>query len=87
MRRRLFTLTAAIALAAAGTTASAAPPASPRASCVALITGYEASQLPAGSVGQEVSGLARSPGLGSRLVSPLAHEHLGAIEACAQAEG
>ncbi|MCA1677672.1 MAG: hypothetical protein LC790_01560 [Actinobacteria bacterium] len=55
---------------------------------MAVITSYEASQLAAGSVGHEVSGLARtSPGLGSALVSPLAHNHLGSIESCRQAEG
>jgi nitrogen-specific signal transduction histidine kinase len=27
------------------------------------------------------------PGLGSALVSPLAHSHLGSIETCSQTEG
>jgi hypothetical protein len=59
-------------------TASAASPANAPASCVGIITSAEASQLPAGSVGQEVSGLAHSvPRLGQALVSPLAHEHGG----------
>jgi hypothetical protein len=54
----------------------ASPPATAPASCVGVITSYEASQLPPGSVGQEVSGLTRSvPRLGAALVSPLAHEH------------
>jgi hypothetical protein len=75
-------------LAGAAGAASAQQPASPRASCVALITTFETSQLPAGSVGREVSGLATSgPGLGSALVSSLAHSHLGSIETCSQTEG
>jgi hypothetical protein len=46
------------------------------ASCVGIITSYEASQLPAGSVGREVSELAGSTSrLGRALVSPLAREH------------
>jgi hypothetical protein len=66
--------------------AAAEQPASPRASCVALITSFEATQLPPGSVGAEVSGLAQSPGLGAALVSPLAGAHLGSTGACRQAE-
>ena len=75
-------------MAAAGAgAASAEQPASPRSSCVAVITSYEASQLTHGFVGQEVSGLATSgPGLGASLVSPLAHEHLGSFESCREAE-
>jgi hypothetical protein len=57
-------------------TASASPP--PPASCVGIITSAEASQLPPGSVGQEVSGLAQSvQPLAATLVSPLAREHGG----------
>jgi hypothetical protein len=57
-------------------TAAASPPAP--ASCVGIITSAEASQLPPGSVGVEVSGLARGvPRLGGALVSPLAHAHAG----------
>jgi hypothetical protein len=53
---------------------------------VGLITSYEASQLPAGSVGGEVRELAQSvPSLGSVQVSPLARERRGSIENCAQA--
>ena len=66
--------------------AMAEQPANPRSSCVALITSYEASQLAPGAVGEEVSGLASSPGLGSALVSPLARVHLGSIGSCQQAE-
>jgi hypothetical protein len=40
------------------------PPPPSCASCVAVITSYEASRLAPGSVGKEVSGLAQSPGLG-----------------------
>jgi hypothetical protein len=88
MRRTLITVATVIsALAASSATAVAQQPADPRASCVAVITSYEASQLAPGSVGEEVSRLASSPGLGSTLVSPLAHKHLGSIETCRQAEG
>jgi hypothetical protein len=89
MPRAVITAATTIAmLAATSGAATAGQPASPRASCVAVITSYEASHLAPGSVGQEVSGLATSsPGLGSELVSPLAHNHLGSIETCGQAEG
>jgi hypothetical protein len=64
---------------------AAAQSVSPQASCVAVITSYEASQLPPGSVGHEVSGLATSaPGLGATVVSPLARDHFGSIGACAE---
>jgi len=87
MRRIAITITTALAMtAASGASASAEQPANPRASCVAVITSYEATQPPSGSVGSEVSGLASEPGLGSALVSPLARNHLGAIEACFEAE-
>jgi hypothetical protein len=88
MRRALITATTVVAMLVGSSAAtSAEQPANPRASCVAVITSYEASRLAAGFVGNEVSGLARSLDLGSALVSPLAHGHLGSIEACFQAEG
>jgi hypothetical protein len=89
MRRLPIAIITVIALlGASGGAVSGAQAASPRASCVALITRYEATQLPAGSVGIEVSGLASSsPGLGSALVSPLALNHLGSTESCSEAEG
>ena len=79
---------AVVALTASnGTVLAAGPPASMKASCVGIITSYEGSQLDPRSVGAEVSGLATSaPGLGSRLVSGLAKEHAGSIEACIEAE-
>ncbi|HEX4671754.1 MAG TPA: hypothetical protein VH279_05780 [Solirubrobacteraceae bacterium] len=77
---------AATGVAALAGSASAQQPASGRASCVAVITSYEASQLPPGSVGTEVSGLASDPGLGAALVSPLARVHPGSLEACHMAE-
>ena len=88
MRRVLITVTTAGAmLVGPAAIASAQQPASAQSSCVAVITSYEASQLPSGSIGQEVSGLAMSgPGLGQALVSPLAHKHLGSIEVCRQAD-
>lgn len=70
-----------------GAALGAGPPASPQASCVATITSYEASQLPPGSVGEEVSGLATlAPGVVGGLVSELAKVHSGSVEACLMAE-
>jgi hypothetical protein len=88
-RRALVTIASVAAmLTAPAAAASAGSPASERASCVAVITSYEASQLLPGSIGEEVSGLAHSvPSLGTALVNPLAHNHLGSIETCAGAEG
>ena len=69
---------AAVVLAGLAGSASASPPANSPASCVGIITSAEASQLPPGSVGQEVSGLAHGvPRLGQALVSPLARTHGG----------
>jgi hypothetical protein len=76
MRRATITIAcAALALGGLlGAPASQAADAS--ASCVGIITSYEASQLPPGSVGREVSELAGSAsGLGPAFVSPLAREH------------
>ena len=89
MRLTVITVGAAIAmLAVSSGSASALQPADARASCVALVTSFEASQLAPGFVGHEVSELAMSsPGLGSALVGPLARNHLGSIETCRQAEG
>ena len=88
MKRILITMaTAAVVLPAPSAAATAAQPAAAGASCIAVITSYEASQLPPGSVGREVSGLASAPGLGSALVSPLAHQHLGSIATCRAVEG
>ena len=83
-RRRVVAITTvAAALLAAGAGTSAASAAGPDASCVGLITSYEGSQLPAGSIGAEVSGLAHSvPRLGAAAVSPLARAHLGSIAEC-----
>ena len=77
-------ITTAAALIVAPAVASAGPqPAAPDASCVAIITSYEATQLPPGAVGREVAGLATgAPGLGIALVSPLAGTHAGSLEAC-----
>jgi hypothetical protein len=87
MKRLMITVVTVAMLAASSGAASAEPPADPPPSCVALITSYEASQLAPGFVGHEVSGLATSrPGLGSALVSPLAHKHLGSFESCREAE-
>jgi hypothetical protein len=69
---------AAIATVTAGV-ASAAP--ADRASCTAILTSFEATQLPAGFVGGEVSGLA-GPDLGV-VVSRLASSRLGSLESCA----
>jgi hypothetical protein len=89
MRRTLITLSsAAVMFGGLVGNASADQPANATASCVAIITSSEASRLPPGSVGAEVSGLATSgPGLGQALVSPLARKHLGSIALCREAEG
>ena len=88
MKRLMLTAVTVAMLAVPGGAASAASPADPPPSCVAVITSYEASQLAPGFVGHEVSGLATSgPGLGTALVNPLAHEHLGSLESCREAEG
>jgi hypothetical protein len=85
-RALVTTATIVAALAPLGAAPAAAQAASPQASCVGVITSFEGSQLPAGSVGSEVSGLAHSvPSLGSVQVSPLAREHRGSIEGCAGA--
>jgi hypothetical protein len=78
MRRAVIAVFCAAALGGLPGTASATAAAGGSASCVGIITSAEGSQLPPGSVGQEVSGLARSvPRLGEALVSPLAREHGG----------
>jgi hypothetical protein len=87
MKRLVIPLLSILILIGASSTGAAAQqPSSPTASCVALITSFEATQLAPGAVGQEVAGLASTPGLGRRLVSPLARAHLGSIEACTTAE-
>jgi hypothetical protein len=86
-KRMLVVLGAALALLVAPAGPASAAPSNSRASCVGVITSYEGSQLAPGSVGHEVSGLAtQGPGFGTALVSPLAHEHLGSLESCRQAE-
>lgn len=87
MRRRAVVVGVALVAAVLTASAQGAPP-SANASCVATITSYEATRLPSGSVGAEVSGLATSgPGLGRTLVSGLAKEHAGSLAECAAAEG
>jgi hypothetical protein len=89
MKRLLFVHVAAVsALVASGAALGQEPPANPRASCVATITSFEATQLPPGSVGAEVSTLATSlgPGTLGRLVSDLAKVHAGSIEPCFASE-
>jgi hypothetical protein len=87
-RRAALFVAAVVALGASnGAALAAGSPASSKASCVATITSFEASQLQPGAVGEEVSGLATSgPGVGG-LVSVLAHAHGGSIDACVGAEG
>ena len=83
MKRLAVTITAAV-LALGAPVAAGAGPANENASCVATLTSFEASQLPAGAVGAEVSGLATSaPGFVGEFVSGLAKEHAGSIAACA----
>jgi hypothetical protein len=69
----------AVAAAVLSGSAVASPPQS--ASCVATLTSYEATQLPAGSVGAENSSLA-GPGFG-QVASGLAQSHLGTLGDCA----
>lgn len=59
--------------------AGASPP--PAASCAAILTSFEATQLPPGFVGAEVSGLA-GPGFG-QVITNLARSHLGTLGDCA----
>lgn len=89
MKRAAAFAAAVVALgSSSGVALAAGSPANPAASCVATITSYEASQLPPGAVGTEVSGLAASaPGFLGGLVSDLARTHTGSIEACFEAEG
>jgi len=74
---------AALAVAAIGLAATGAANAAPvdPASCVAILTSFEATQLPAGFVGGEVSGLA-GPEFGA-VARRLATAHLGGLESCA----
>jgi hypothetical protein len=89
MRRLVTTTTAALLALAAPVAASGGPqPANEQASCVAILTSFEASQLEPGAVGAEVSGLATSsPGFVGAFVRALAKEHAGTIETCFPAEG
>ena len=77
MRRTTITVAcAAVTFGGLLGAASASHAADASASCVGVITSYEASQLRPGSVGREVSELAQAvPNLGRALVSPLAREH------------
>ena len=88
VKRTLIALGTITALLASSGGAMAGQAASPASSCVAVITSYEATQLDAGFVGNEVSGFATSgPGLGAALVGPLAQNHLGSLAACREVEG
>lgn len=87
LRTAAFIAAVVVLGASSGTAIAAGSPASPKASCVATITSYEATQLESGFVGTEVSGLATSaPGLGTALVSGLAKENAGSTEECFEAE-
>jgi hypothetical protein len=78
--KRFAVVTVVIGIAAAVSgSAGAAPP--PSASCAAILTSFEATQLPPGFVGAEVSGLAGS-GFGE-VIRNLARNHLGSLDACA----
>jgi hypothetical protein len=88
MRRRVSALFAAVAATIVfGTAAPAsAGTQSPRAGCVGIVTSWEATELPAGSVGGEVSELA-GRGFGAGFVAPLAKYHLGSLDGCATVVG
>ena len=77
--RSLVTLAAVLVTVATASGAVAAPPST--ASCAGIITRFEATAFPAGSVGAETSGLA-APGFG-QVVKGLATSHLGNLEECA----
>jgi len=79
MKRLVAAATALAAAAVLSGSALGSPP--PSASCVAILTSYEATQLSPGSVGAENSGLA-GPGFG-QIASGLAQSHLGTLEDCA----
>jgi hypothetical protein len=90
VRRRAVVVTAVLVVLGVPSSAAlaAVSPASSKASCVATITSYEASQLPPGAAGKEISGLGTSePGLVGGIASYLARAHAGSIEACFEAEG
>jgi hypothetical protein len=76
-----------VAFGAATGPALAQGSASPRASCVGTLVSFEATELPAGFVGHEVSEAARSqPGIVAQLVRELAKQHGGSVEACLPGE-
>jgi hypothetical protein len=78
--KRLVVVAVVVAVAAGlSGSASASPP--PSASCAAIPTSFEATQLPPGFVGSEVSGLA-GRGFGE-VIRNLARNHLGSLEECA----
>jgi hypothetical protein len=78
--KRLAVGTIVMGLAAVVSGPAGASP-SPAASCAAILTSFEATQLPPGFVGGEVSGLA-GPGFGP-VIRDLAGSHLGTLEDCA----
>jgi hypothetical protein len=77
--RSLVALAAVLVTVATASDALAAPPSS--AGCAGIITRFEATEFPPGSVGAETSGLA-GPEFG-HVVSGLATIHLGNLEECA----
>ena len=81
MRRRagIGVLVLVAAALSGAATAQAAP--ADRASCAAILTSFEATELPAGFVGAEVSSLA-GPDFGG-VASGLGKAHLGSLEECA----
>lgn len=72
---------ATVVAAAAMLSSSAVASPSSSASCAAILTSFEATQLPPGSVGAEQSSLAGA-GFG-QVVSGVAQSHLGTLEDCA----
>jgi hypothetical protein len=76
---------AGLALAVGGAAFPAAAESRGEPSCVATITVWETANLPAGSIGAEVSGLAGSaPQTLSALVRELVRRHAGSIEGCGE---
>jgi hypothetical protein len=79
-----FVATGAVVLPGTGAMAQGA---TPPASCVAIITSFEATQFEHGFVGGEARELATNlTPFGATLVSGLAQQHLGSIADCRGAE-
>lgn len=83
MRRLVASAIVCAVFGVAAGAAFAQSPASSEASCLGILVSWEATTLPPGSVGKEVSAAARSqPGVLGGLARTVAKEHGGSVEAC-----